>query len=69
MNKITTQQEYEDALAKVEKLMDAKEGTPELDELNILTNSIVEYEDIVFKDDFPIHTSEEIKEFIKEQNL
>lgn len=41
---IRTEEEYDAALAEVETLMDAREGTPELDRLDVLTSLIETYE-------------------------
>jgi HTH-type transcriptional regulator/antitoxin HigA len=45
---IKTESEYEEALARVEKLMDAKRNTPPGDELELLTLLIHDYEDRVY---------------------
>ncbi len=45
--------DYEMALARVEQLMDASAGTPEGDELDILTTLIESYEDMSFPMDIP----------------
>ena len=50
---IKTEAEYATALARVEKLMDAKPGTPQGDELEILSLLIHDYEDRVFPIDKP----------------
>ncbi len=42
---IKTEQDYEKALIRIEGLMDAKAGTPELDELELLTALVEMYED------------------------
>lgn len=43
---IKTKQEYESILFRIERLMDAKAGTPELEELKRLTLLVEDYEDI-----------------------
>ena len=45
---IKTKSEYEAALARVEKLMDAKRGTTQGDELEVLSLLIHEYEEKIF---------------------
>ena len=45
---IKTESEYEDALARVEKLMDARPGTSQGDELEVLSLLIHDYEERVF---------------------
>jgi len=42
---IKTQQDYERALSRIENLMDAEAGTPEADELELLTALVEMYED------------------------
>lgn len=42
---IRTEEDYETALARVEEIFHVKLGTPEGDELNVLTDLIVIYED------------------------
>jgi HTH-type transcriptional regulator / antitoxin HigA len=42
---IKTEQDYEKALTRIEGLMDAEAGTPELDELELLTALVEMYED------------------------
>lgn len=42
---IRTEQDYRRALAEVERLMDADEGTPEADRLDILATLVEAYED------------------------
>jgi len=46
---ITTEADYAAALARVEKLMDAKPGTPRGDAMEILSLLIHDYEDRVFQ--------------------
>lgn len=50
---IKTEEEYNLALKRVEELMDAQEGTPEADELELLTALIEMYEDRHFPMDRP----------------
>ena len=45
---IKTESEYEAALARIEKLMDAKRNTPQGDELELLTLFVHDYEDRVY---------------------
>lgn len=45
--------DYDAALARVEKLMDAGAGSPEGDELDILATLIEAYEDMTFPLDIP----------------
>ena len=45
VNPIRTEEDYEAALARVEEIFHAKLGTPEGDELDVLTDLIVIYED------------------------
>ncbi len=45
---IKTESEYEAALARIEKLMDAKRNTPQGDELELLTLLVHDYEDRVY---------------------
>ena len=42
---IRTEAEYEQALARIEALMDAAPGTPEMDELEVLSVLVEKYED------------------------
>jgi HTH-type transcriptional regulator/antitoxin HigA len=42
---IRTEQDYRRALAEVERLMDAEEGTPEADRLDALVTLVEVYED------------------------
>jgi HTH-type transcriptional regulator/antitoxin HigA len=51
---IETEQQYEAALARVDKIFDAESGTPEGDELVALVTAIELYEDETF---FPGPTS------------
>ena len=41
---IRTEQDYEDALARVDALMDAAPGSPEFDELDVLVDLVEHYE-------------------------
>jgi HTH-type transcriptional regulator/antitoxin HigA len=50
---IRTDKDYEEALQRVELLMDAKEGTVEFDELEILSTLIENYEAKHFGIDIP----------------
>ena len=50
---IKTEQDYERALARIERLMDAEPNTPEGDELDVLTTLIEAYEDRHFPIDTP----------------
>lgn len=43
---INSDQEHQDTLAQIEVLMDAKEGTPEAEELERLAIAVEQYEDI-----------------------
>lgn len=52
MSKITTEEEYNQALKDIQLYMDAEEDTEEARILNILAKRIEDYEDIVFKDVF-----------------
>ncbi len=42
---IKTEEDYEKALSRIEEVMDAKSGTPEMDELELLTALVEMYED------------------------
>jgi len=50
---IKTESDYATALARVEKLMDAKPGTAQGDELEVLSLLIHDYEEKVFPFDKP----------------
>ena len=50
---IKTEKEYTAALARIDKLMDAKPNTPHGDELELLSLLVHEYEDDVFPMDKP----------------
>ena len=41
---VRTEQDYEDALARIDALMDAAPGSPEFDELDILADLVEHYE-------------------------
>ncbi len=45
---IKTESEYEAALARIEKLMDAKRNTAQGDELELLAQLVHDYEDRVY---------------------
>jgi len=44
-NQIETEEEYERTLSRIETLMDARPGSPEMDELELLTGLVERYED------------------------
>lgn len=50
---IRTERDYEAALARVEKLMDAKPNTPQGDELDIISLLVHDYEEKAFPIDKP----------------
>ena len=50
---IKSESEYAAALARVDKLMDAKSGTPQGDELEVLSLLVHDYEGRVFPIDKP----------------
>jgi HTH-type transcriptional regulator/antitoxin HigA len=50
---IKTEADYEAALARIEKLMDADSGTSQGDELELLSFLVHAYEDLVFPMDKP----------------
>jgi len=50
---IKTELDYETALARIEKLMDAKPNTPQGDELDLLSLLVHDYEEKVFPIDKP----------------
>lgn len=50
---IRTKKDYTLALERLEKIFDAKKGTPEGDELEILSILIEKYEDLHYPIDFP----------------
>ena len=62
---IKSEQEYEAALKRVEGLMGATEGTPEIEELERLTLAVVEYEDKHYHIEEP--TPEALARFRQEQ--
>lgn len=57
--------DYDATVARIEELFDAKPGTPEFDELDILTTLVVAYDE----KNFPIHKPDPISviEFVMEQ--
>lgn len=50
---VETKKDYEEAMLRLEKIFDAKKGTPESDELEILSLLIEKYEDKYFPIDSP----------------
>ena len=50
---IRTEQDYESALERIEELMDATAGTPESEELDLLTTLVELYEERQFPIDLP----------------
>lgn len=69
MKPIRTEKDYNEALMRVEKIWKAAEGTPELDELEVLVTLIEKYESVhypLFESTDPI---EVIKLTIKEKGL
>lgn len=50
---VHNENDYESALERIESLMDAKPGTPEFDELDILSTLVEVYEDKHFAIDSP----------------
>ena len=50
---IRTEAEYERTLARIEALMDAEPGTPEMDELELLSLLVEHYEDERYPIDVP----------------
>jgi HTH-type transcriptional regulator / antitoxin HigA len=50
---IRSDEDYRAALLRIESLMDAEEGTPELDELEALASLVELYEDQHFPIDLP----------------
>ena len=50
---IKTKKDYERAMTRLEKIFDAKKGTPKGDELEVLSMLIERYEDVKFPIDFP----------------
>lgn len=49
MGRIMTEKQYEAAVARLEVLMDAAEGTPEAEELEALGSAIEAYEDVHYR--------------------
>ena len=43
---LKTEQDYDDALARIDQLMDSEQGSPEGDELDVLSVLVEKYEDI-----------------------
>lgn len=50
---VETKKDYEEAMLRLEKIFDAKKGTPEGDELEMLSLLIEKYEDKYFPIDNP----------------
>ena len=50
---IKNEQNYDEALQKIEKLMSAKPNTPQMDELEVLTTLVEAYEEQHYKIDAP----------------
>lgn len=50
---IKTEQDYTNALNKIESLMDAKPNTPQMDELEVLTTLVEAYEEQHYKIEAP----------------
>src|SRR6056297_1563828 len=50
---IKTETDYEQALSRIEELMDADAGTPEADELELLATLVEMYEDAHYPIDMP----------------
>lgn len=50
---INSDEDYQSALSRIKSLMDAEEGTPELDELEMLASLVELYEDQHFPIDLP----------------
>ena len=50
---IRTEADYKTALARIDALMDAEPGTPDGEELDILTDLVEHYEDEVCPDGLP----------------
>jgi HTH-type transcriptional regulator/antitoxin HigA len=65
---IYSENDYQNALKKVEVLMDSKPNTPAFDELNILSILLESYENIHYKINIP-DPIEAIKFRMVEQNL
>jgi HTH-type transcriptional regulator/antitoxin HigA len=65
---IGNKRDYEDALTRIEKLMDAKKGTSEYDELGILSIIVEQYEN----EHFPVEAPgpiEALKFYMDQNNL
>ena len=65
---IKTEQEYDEALARLDEIMDAEPGTPEMDELELLSLLVETYEDEVYPMDMP-DPIEAIKFRMEQQGL
>jgi len=50
---IKNEQNYTDTLSKIEDLMSAKQNTPQMDELEVLTTLVEAYEEQFYKIDAP----------------
>ncbi|MBX2924272.1 MAG: hypothetical protein KF746_18875 [Chitinophagaceae bacterium] len=50
---VKTKKDHEEAMLRLEKILDAKKGTPEGDELQMLGSLIEQYEDEHFPIDLP----------------
>jgi len=50
---IRTEQDYDNALNRIDELMDAEPNTDEFDELEVLTTLVMSYEDIHYKIESP----------------
>ena len=50
---IKTEADYEEALSRIEELLDAPVGSPGAEELDVLTILVAAYEDQAFPMDFP----------------
>jgi HTH-type transcriptional regulator/antitoxin HigA len=65
---IKTEQDYEQALQRISELMDAKEGSEELDQLEVLATLVEQYEAIHYPQDLP-DPIEAIKFFMEQKDL
>ena len=45
IKKIMSEEEYQNVLQRIDELMNAKKGTPEYEELQLLTDMVEDYED------------------------
>ena len=50
---IKTEAEYEEALARIDALMDAAPGSPQVDELDLLALLVEKYEEVHYPVDLP----------------